>query len=551
MPEVETLFLLTAAVTALVLLARRLEQPYPILLVLGGLLLGFVPGLPRVDLQPEAVFLVFLPPLLFVDALNTSWRDFKYNLRPILLLAVGLVLVTIVAVAAVAHALIPRLTWPAAFVLGAVVAPTDAVATSAIAERLRIPRRIVTVLQGESLVNDATAIVAYRIALAAAMGDGFSLGHAAGRFLLVAAGGVAVGLTIGYGVGWIRRHLPQDPPVENTVSLLTPLTAYLPADWLHVSGVLSVVACGIYLGRMGPHVVSSRTRLQAIAMWQMISFLLDGLLFLLVGLQLRHIVNELPAGRPVGALILTTLLIGLTVVVVRLVWTFPTAYLPRLLSPSLRRRDPYPSWRHVALVAWSGMRGGVSLAVALSIPVTLGDGPLATHFPARNALIFITFGVILITLVAQGLSLPPLIRALGVVAGQEEHVEELRARSHVNRAAMERLNDLVDGGDIPSNIHEEIRRYYTKRDRKLNASLRAHRDGDAAEEGAPPEEAEATPSWDAATYLRLKHDLLNAERATVIALRDRGEISDEVMRRIQNDLDLDESRLGSLEGQHS
>ena len=252
MLEVETFFALTAAVTAIVLLARHWGMPYPILLVLGGLILGFLPGLPNVELRSEVVFLIFLPPLIFVDSLNTSWRDFRRNLRPILLLAIGLVVFTSVTVAWVAHALLPGLPWAAAFMLGAVVAPTDAVATSAIAERLNLPRRLVVILQGESLVNDATAIVVYRIALSVALGGAFSLGQAAGSFALVSLGGIAVGLVAGWGIARIRRLLPEDPPIENTVSLLSPLAAYLPAEWLHVSGVLSVMACGIYLGAARP-----------------------------------------------------------------------------------------------------------------------------------------------------------------------------------------------------------------------------------------------------------------------------------------------------------
>ena len=290
-----------AAMVALVLLARGLRQPFPIVLVLGGLLLGFVPGLPWIELRSDDVFLLFLPPLLFVAAFTTSWRDFKENLKPILRLAIGLVLMTAGAVAVIAHALIPDLPWPVAFVLGAIVAPTDPVATEAIAERLHLPRRILVILQGESLVNDATAIVIYRIALGVALGGTFSLGNGVGSFARMSAGGIAVGLAIAWLVGRLRRHLPEDAPVENTVSLLTPLIAYLPAEALHVSGVLSVVACGIYLGRLDPSLVSSRTRLQSVALWRMLTFLLNGLLFLLVGLQLRHLVHTLPPHTPLAA----------------------------------------------------------------------------------------------------------------------------------------------------------------------------------------------------------------------------------------------------------
>ena len=533
MHEVEILFLLLAIVTALVLLSRRLAIPYPIPLVLGGLLIGFVPGVPPVKFDSEVIFLLFLPPLLYVTSLNTSWRDFKRNLRPILLLAIGLVLITAFAVAAAAHALLPGLPWSAAFVLGAVVAPTDAVATEAIAERMRLPGRVTSILQGESLVNDATAIVLFRIALAIVLGETFSMGKAAGSFFMVSAGGIAVGLAIGWVVGWLRTVLPQDPPVENTVSLLSPLAAYLPAEWLHVSGVLSVVACGIYLGRRGPRIVSSQTRLQAIAMWEMVTFLLNGLLFLMVGLQLRTIVQKLPSSTPLGALTVTALLISLTIIAVRLLWVFPLTYLPRLF-PGVRRTEPLPSWQSVAVVAWSGMRGGISLAVALSIPQTLGSGASAQPFPFRGAILFVTFGVILVTLVAQGLSLPALIRALGVVGGDEEREEEAKARAEAVRAALDRLREFEDSSEIEAEVIDDIRRLYHLRSRNLSSPT----EGDAPAPG---------PS----SHLRVKTELVATERATIIALRDRGVIGDGVMHRIQADLDMEEVRIGSMREQQT
>ena len=537
MTQIETLFALTAAVTAIVLLAKRWNKPYPILLVLGGLLVGFIPGLPQTELRSEVVFLVFLPPLLFVDSLNLSWRDFRRNLRPILLLAIGLVVFTSVTVAGVAHALLPGLPWAAAFMLGAVVAPTDAVATSAIAERLHLPRRIVTILQGESLVNDATAIVVYRIALGVALGGSFSLGQAAGSFALVSLGGIAVGLAAGWVIARIRRLLPQDPPLENTVSLLCPLAAYLPGEWLHVSGVLSVMACGIYLGRQGPRIISSQTRLMGMAMWQMVAFLLNGLLFLLVGLQLRGIVAALPANHPFGLLILTASLISLVVIVTRIAWVFPATYLPRLLFPVLRRNDPSPSWRPVALIGWSGMRGGISLAVALSIPQTMERNGVQTPFPFRNDILFITFVVILVTLVAQGLSLPPLIRALGITGGNEEREEEIKARGDAIRAAVSHLDGLNES-DAPADIQKELRRLYGKREERLGVWFPG---SETLTHGDPQEERD----WSEA-YLRLKQNLLDAERAAIVRMRDQSEISDETLRRIQRDLDLDQARLDSL-----
>jgi monovalent cation/hydrogen antiporter len=527
MLSVEALVVLTAVMVALVLLARRLQQPFPIVLVIGGLLLGFVPDVSPVHLRSEDVFLIFLPPLLFMSAFTTSWRDFTENLRPILRLAVGLVLVTAGGVALVAHALIPGLSWPAAFVLGAIVAPTDPVATEAIAERLPLPRRILVILQGESLVNDATAIVIFRIALGVALGGTFSVGGALGSFLLVSVGGLAVGLAVAWGVAQVRHHLPEDASVENTVSLLAPLLAYLPAEHLHVSGILAVFACGIYLGRQDPHLVSARTRLQAVVLWRMVTFLLNGLLFLLVGLQLRQIVHGLPAATPLGALLATAFLISLTVIGTRLLWVFLVASLARALRAASGEESPFTSWQQVAIVAWSGMRGGISLAVALSIPLT---------FPHRAALVFVTFAVIFVTLVVQGLSLPVLIRALKIVGDPQEQQEEVQARARTVDAAIERLDSLVDEEGIPAKIHEEVRRSYIARHERLSAAAHADLTGEPHD-------------GDMLAYLRLKQEVINAERETIVLLRDNSEISDETLRSIQSDIDMEEARIRAAESQ--
>src|SRR5919205_993790 len=345
MSEIETIFVLLAAVAALATLADRIGVPYPILLVLGGLVLGFTPGLPRVELEPKVVFLLFLPPLLYVSAIFTSWRDFRANLRPISLLAVGLVLMTTCMVAAVAH-LALGLSWAAAFALGAIVSPTDAIAATAVAQRLGVPRRIVTILEGESLVNDATGIVAYRIAVTAVVTGAFSLWEAGLQFVVGAVGGVAVGLAAGWAVLWARRHVSEEPNVQNTISLLTPFAAYLPAEelppylWhellglpgrLHFSGVLSVVAAGLYLGGRGPYFISPETRLQGYAFWELVTFLLNGLIFSLIGLQLGSIVGGL-SEYSAATLVLYAGLISLTVIIVRFFWVFPATYVPRWAS---------------------------------------------------------------------------------------------------------------------------------------------------------------------------------------------------------------------------
>jgi Na+/H+ antiporter len=344
---------LLLAVAVLATLASRLGVPYPILLVLGGLVLGFVPGLPQVELEPDLVFLIFLPPLLYVSSLFTSWRDFRANLRPISLLAVGLVIFTTCIVSVVAHATVEGLTWAAAFTLGAIVSPTDAIAATAVAQRLGVPRRIVIVLEGESLVNDATGIVAYRIAAAAVTAGVFSIWEAGLNFVVGSIGGVMIGLAVGWAVLWMRRRVSQNPSVQNTISLLTPFLAYLPAEELHIniatgleirfSGVLAVVAAGLYLGRRTPNVITSGTRLQGYAVWELVTFLLNGLIFILIGLQLQNIAEGL-SGYSTAELALYAGLISLTVVLVRILWVFPATYLPRNLIRRVRERDPSPPW---------------------------------------------------------------------------------------------------------------------------------------------------------------------------------------------------------------
>jgi Na+/H+ antiporter len=438
LPEIETIFVLLAAVATLATLANRIGVPYPILLVLGGLVLGFVPGLPRVELEPEVVFLLFLPPLLYVSAIFTSWRDFRTNLRKISQLAVALVLMTVCTVAAVAHWAV-GLPWGAAFVLGAIVSPTDAIAATSIAQRLGIPRRIVTVLEGESLINDATGIVAYRVAVAAVAAGGFSLWQAGLQFVIGAVGGVMVGLAVGWLVVWARRHVSEEPNVQNTISLLTPFAAYLLAEepshylWGRLglpgefafSGVLAVVAAGLYLARRVPYVVTPQARLQAYAFWELVIFLLNGLIFALIGLQLRSIVERLSETEYGAAqLVLYAVLISLAVILVRFLWVFSAAYSPRWENRSLRWPDPLPSPHAATVIAWSGMRGVISLAAALSLPLTVeSDAP----FPGRDLILFLTFAVILATLVVQGLSLPALIRGLEDDGTAER--EEVRGRS--------------------------------------------------------------------------------------------------------------------------
>jgi Na+/H+ antiporter len=521
---IEVIMGLLVAVAGLALLSRKIPIPYPILLVVGGLSLGLIPGLPRVRLDPELVFVFFLPPLLYPAALFTSWRDFRANLRPISLLAVGLVLFTTCAVGFLAHHFIQDLPLAAGFVLGAIVSPPDAIAAGAIAERLRVPRRIVTILEGESLVNDATALVAFRFAVAAVVTGVFSVGHAAGQFFIVGVGGILIGLIAGFITAAIQKPI-DDPPIEITLSLLTPFAAYLPAEQLHVSGVLAVVTAGLYHGWRIPELTSSRTRLQAGPVWEMIEFLLNGFIFILIGLQLPEVLRHL-SGRSIPQLVWYAVIISLAVIAIRILWVFPATYLPRLLFKSIRQRDPYPAWQHVTIVAWTGMRGVVSLAAALALPFTIQNG---APFPGRDLILFLTFVVILATLVLQGLSLPPLIRWLGVEDDRAGEKEERNARLKANEAALALLAEFAKSKQLPAETLQRLRSEYEDRLRQL--------------EVCEPDAAESHHGLFSSDFERLSHQALLVERKTILRLRNEGVINDEVLRRIQRDIDLAEARL--------
>jgi Na+/H+ antiporter len=510
------------AIVVLATLATRLRIPYAILLVLGGLLLGFVPGLPRIVLDPELILVLFLPPLIYSSAWLTSWREFRANLRPILQLSLGLVLVTTVVIAVIAHT-IAGLSWPVAFVLGAVISPTDAVAASATAKQLGLPRRIVTVIEGESMVNDATGLVAYRFAVVAVVTGSFSPSLAGLQFLVVSLGGLMIGLVIAWPVAWLHRHL-DDAPIEITITLLTPYAAYLLADALQVSGVLAVLSAGLYLSHQSSRFFSSNTRLQANAVWNVLVFLLNGLVFLLIGLQLRSIVATI-VGSSLLTLIWQALLISLAVIAVRIAWVFPATYLPRLVSPRLRARDPYPGWRQVAVVAWVGMRGGLSLAAALALPFTLTSGLL---FPQRDLVIFFTFGVILATLVGQGLSLLPIIRLLGLEGDSSLEREHAKAHLVASRAALSWLDELATEAWVPQEAFADLRSRYAHKLEALTEAMDGA--GDERFDGHEPAQQ------------RLRQEVLTAERAAVIGLRDQGRIDDETLRLVERELDLEEQR---------
>lgn len=513
------------SVAGLNVLARWVSVPYPIPLVLGGLALGLVPGVPDLQLEPELVLLVFLPPLLYAAAFFSDLRALKVDLRAISMLAIGLVLLTTVTVAVLGHAVI-GLTWPMAFALGAIVSPTDPVAATAIMRRLAAPRRLVNVVEGESLVNDATALVAYRVAVAAAVSGTFSLADATLEFVAAALGGIAIGLIAGFVVGEIRRRL-DDPPTEITISLFTAYAAFIPADELGLSGVLAAVTCGVYLGWRAPEFISPPTRLQATAVWDVLVFVLNATLFILIGLQLPVIVDGLE-GYDAAEVIAYASLVCAAVIGVRFAWLFTMPYLTRMIDRRPQQRNRRVGPRARIVMGWSGMRGAVSLAAALALPLETDAG---TPLPERDLILFITFALILVTVVGQGLTLPALIHRLGVREdGAEEEAEEVRGRLAAARAALERLEELAAEEWVRDDTVERVRRAYEFRHRRFSARAGHIEDPDGIEDRS-------------IAYQRLLRDLYTAQRRALVELRNSGEISNPVMHRIERELDLEEARL--------
>jgi len=516
---VELLVALFAAAVALAWLARRARVPYPIALVLGGAALAFVPGLARLPVDPNLILVIVLPPVLYQAALLTSWRDFRVNLGVISRLAVGLVVATTVAVAATLKWLVPEVPWAAAFALGAIVSPPDAVAATAVLSRLNMPRRIVTILEGESLVNDASGLVLYRFAVAAVLTGAFSITQATLQFVLIAAGGIAVGVALGRLFVAIHRQL-GDTLVEIVLSLVLPYAAYLIAETAHVSGVLAVVAAGLVRGRYAREAFSPEARIVAQSVWAVVVFLMNCFVFILIGLQLPEIVSGL-GGRSVGEAIAVGVALSLVAIAVRMAWVFPGAYLPRLLAPRLGRPEP-PPWQQVLVVAWCGMRGIVSLAAALALPLVTGAG---APFPERDLLIFLAFVVILVTLVVPGLTLAPLVRILRVGGDWGMHDETQLARAETARAALDELARLEREEEITADIAELLRR---------EAELRLARTSPGG----------LVLAYGDDPWCKARRALVRAERRRLIELWRAGKIGDEVLHEIERELDFEESRLG-------
>jgi Na+/H+ antiporter len=520
---VELVTLLFIAVIGLNAGARRLMLPYPILLVVGGLLLALVPGLPSVRLDPDIVFFIFLPPILWSAAYFTSFRDFSANTRPIALLAVGLVLATTGAVAAIAHAVVPGLSWAGAAALGAIVSPPDAVAAVAILRRLKIPRRLVVVLEGESLVNDATALVLYRTAVGAMVTGSFSLSDAAKDFVLAAVGGVAIGLAVS-GLAGLALRWARDSLTEIAITLLAPYIAWSLAERAHTSPVLACVAGGLLLRRFLSSAVPPATRLQGRAVWDLLIFALNGVIFILIGLQLRTLAESVRPGE-LGALVWQGLLVSLAAIVTRIVWVPIATWLPRQI-PSVRARDPMPPWQAIVVISWASMRGIVTLAAALALPLATADG---RALPLREQIILLAFVVILVTLVLQGMSLGPLVRRLRIPDDLTPEREEIHARERAIEAALGRLERLEARTSGADEQLADLRRHYEERARRV-AERR---------EGVPP-----SSSLSEAIFKRARHETLNEERRALTELRNTGAISDEVFLELEQELDVEAATHG-------
>jgi monovalent cation/hydrogen antiporter len=528
---VETRFqiflILLALLAGTALLARRTNIAPAILLLLAGTALAFVPGMPSLELPPELVLLVVLPPLIYSASVAMSWREFRYNLRPIILLAVGCVIFTAFAVAAATHYLI-GLPWNIGFLLGAIVAPPDVVAPLAIARKLGIPRRILVVLEGEGLANDATALILYRFTVVAISTGMFSLPKAAGEFAAIVAGEIVFGAA----VGWLSlraRHHARDPQVELTLSLITPYVAYWVPAYFGGSGVIATVACGLYMSWNGPLWISAATRLQGIFFWDLVIYLIEGMLFLLTGFQMRSLLEKSKA-FPLHDIMVATALVTVMIIVARFAWVFPATYLPRLIR-RVRERDPSPPWQWVFVLAFTGVRGAVSLAAALAIPFALPDGE---SFPYRDLILFVTFAVIFITLVGLGLGLRPVVRWLGVAeAGRSEHLaeheSEIAARREALGAALRSLDAITDDREVSDEVIKLLRARHETRANQLPASL----DPDAHDVSA--------------AGTALTRELIAAERKFIHVLLRDGKITDEVRRRIERDLDLEEASLANRE----
>ncbi|MEP6748919.1 MAG: Na+/H+ antiporter [Bacteroidota bacterium] len=510
------------------MLSVRLRISYPIFLVIAGLIIGFIPAIPDIRLQPDLVFLIFLPPLLYAAAWNTSWKDFWMFKRPIVMLAVGLVIFTSAGVAFTAHFMIPDFPLALGFLLGGIISPPDAVAAASVLQSVSMPKRVLTILEGESLINDASSLIVFRVALAAVFTGQFFFWKTTGDFFMVAIIGILIGVAIANIFYAVHKFLPTTGSIDTALSIISPYIMYITAEHFHYSGVMAVVSGGLFLSFRSNEIFSYNSRIQVYSFWQTLTFLLNGLVFILIGLQLPAIITGL-GQYSIGDSILYAVVISLVTIIIRIIWMYPGAYLPRILSKKIRLREKRPSWQGVFIIAWSGMRGVVSLASALAVPLTLSDGK---HFPHRNLILFITFIVILFTLVLQGLSLPLVIRWLGVKddeAGNAEE-EELAVRLRLATAALDYMQSEHgdDLGDIDA--FRRLKERYERMIEITNRRLLKEEDTVAAASFLP-------------TYRKMLIEIVSVRRTEIQKIRHENVYSEELLRNKEWELDLEEARL--------
>ena len=518
-------------ITMLTMVSTKLKVSYPIFLVLAGLLISLIPGIPAMSLSPDLVFLIFLPPLLYAAAWNTVWSDFWKYKRPIGLLAFGLVLFTSALVAIVSHAIIPDFPLAFGFLLGGIISPPDAIAATSVLQGLKVPKRAVTILEGESLVNDASSLIVFRFALMAILTGEFHLWNATQTFVIVAIMGIVIGVAIAFIVYAIHRFFPTTAAIDAALTLITPYVMYITAEHFHFSGVLSVVSGGLFLSYRSQEIFSYESRLNVAGLWDTLVFLLNGFVFILIGLQLPTISQGL-GNYSIGEGILYGIVISLVTIAIRIVWVFPSAYIPRFLFKSIRESEPRPSWKSVFLVGWSGMRGVVSLASALAIPLTVLEG---YDFRDRNLILFITFVVILVTLVLQGLSLKPIIRILKIEVNEKaaEQTQSLALRVHLAESVLAYMD---------TNYEEELKQhdtYQRVRDRydRMIETAKKKLESD--------EEAEDSNDAFLPRYRQMLLELVDVRRKELARFRHTREYGEELIRDREWELDLEEARLRS------
>jgi monovalent cation/hydrogen antiporter len=527
MHNIEVVVILLAVMAALSAVAEMIRISYPVLLVVVGLIIGLIPGLPIIELKPEVVFFMFLPPLLYAAAWATSWHDFKKMSRPITLLAVGLVLFTTSIVAIIAHYMIPDFSWPLAFLLGAIISPPDAVAATSVTKGLNVPKRVLIILEGESLVNDASGLIAFRYALIAVTTGNFVFWEASLNFIMVVIGGIIVGLLVGYVFYYIHKLCTTSSTIDVILTLLTPFIAYTVAERIHTSGVLAVVVAGLFLTFRASEMFSHQTRIHALGVWDTMVFILNGIVFILMGLQLPTILKGIETNYSVPAMVGYGLLIGVSIMVIRLLWVFPGAYVPRMLSHKIRETETRPSWKAVFITGWTGMRGVVSLAAALALPVTLENG---SPFPHRDLILFVTFVVIMFTLVFQGLSLPYIIKKLDLPTSNQEEIEEQQARMKLASSVILHIEENFALGVVHDDVLNQVKNKYELKINHLNKKVRT-------EENIK----DAGHLFDQLN--KMQKELLTVERNVILQMHKQGTVGEEVLRRLEYELDLEESRL--------